>query len=153
MANADTKLEQAKCLALMCDGWTNINGTGLVNFLLATPEPIFLKVVDKGDERETGEYLANHAISIIREKGSDKFLLVVSDNASNMKKIWRLFKREFPHITAVGCGAHCLDLVVKDIVKFPGLLKHFTEVKMVVRTFKNSHLLLAVLKKKSEGEI
>lgn len=39
--NMDKKIKSAMALGLVMDGWTNICGRGVVNFIITTPEPIF----------------------------------------------------------------------------------------------------------------
>lgn len=42
-------------LALVVDGWSNILGKGVLDFIVTTPLPIFYKAVYP-EERETAEY-------------------------------------------------------------------------------------------------
>ena len=42
---------------------------------------------------------------------------VVTDNASNMKKAWRLIEEKYPTIICYGCAAHGLNLIFCDMIK------------------------------------
>lgn len=54
-------------------------------------------------------------IDVISEIGEQRFVVVITDNASNMKAAWRLVKERYPHISYVGCVAHSLNLIFTDI--------------------------------------
>lgn len=56
-------------------------------------------------------------IKTIEEYGAFKFMGLVSDNASNMKSAWGHVTAKFPHISAYGCLAHGLNLLLSDILK------------------------------------
>lgn len=46
-------------MALLSDGWTDINGIALINIIFTTPEPIFYTAVDTKTESHTGRYIAD----------------------------------------------------------------------------------------------
>lgn len=48
------KIEKASCITVTSDGWTDVNGVGLINIIACTPEPIFYKAIDTECERHTG---------------------------------------------------------------------------------------------------
>ena len=87
-------------------------------------------------ESETAAYISNQTISVIRKVGPHKVYVVVSDNAPNMQAAWELITLEFPHISCVGCGAHCVDLLIEDIMKLKSLFKIFKMGKIIVKTLK-----------------
>lgn len=101
---SETKIKEASSLALMTDGWTNVTGDGLINFIVTTPKPVFLKSINRKTNRETGEYVANEIKNVIKEIGSEKFLLFVLLTAANMKAAWGIVTKNHPHISAVGCS-------------------------------------------------
>ncbi|XP_059587072.1 uncharacterized protein LOC102576310 isoform X2 [Alligator mississippiensis] len=47
---------QAESLALLSEGWTDIQGNPLLNIMLATPEPMFLKATTTKSSRQTGDW-------------------------------------------------------------------------------------------------
>lgn len=47
--------------------------------------------------------------------GPRKVVSIVTDNAPNMKKAWRLIGQKYPWIVSEGCKAHSVDLVAKDL--------------------------------------
>lgn len=68
----------------------------MINFLLTTPEPVFLKSVCRGKEKETGKFLANLLFELmdeIKSKGvsKTKFFILITDNDSKMRAAWAIF--------------------------------------------------------------
>ena len=53
---------------------------------------------------------------MIDEVGSEKIGAIVTDNASNMKSAWEFVQQKNPHIFCIGCLAHGLHLLCKDLV-------------------------------------
>ena len=65
-------------------------------------------------ESHTGEYIAEKVLEVIEEVKQEcgkMTVAVVTDNASNMKKAWKLLVRKHPELTSYGCAAHSLSLV------------------------------------------
>ncbi|XP_016657408.1 uncharacterized protein LOC107882870 [Acyrthosiphon pisum] len=120
----DNNILSAKVLGVMCDGWTNLRNESIVNFVVTTPNPVFFKSISTGTDRHTGEKMAEEIISVIEEIGQTKVFGIVTDNAKNMKKAWHLVNEKYPHITAYGCVAHGLNLLVNDMMN----LKLFNDV-------------------------
>jgi hypothetical protein len=144
MLASEEKIAQALCLSLMTDGWTNVLGDGVINFVISTPEPVFYKAVEPGEERETAVYISSQIINVISKIGSAKFLTVVTDNASNMKAAWAIVEKEYPHITAVGCASHSLNLLLNDIMKVETLSNLFKKAKKIIVYLKSTHVIHAV---------
>ena len=42
-------IEKADCIAITSDGWSNVCGQGIINYI-STPQPVFYKITDKGQE-------------------------------------------------------------------------------------------------------
>lgn len=88
MNDVNNKINKATCLALLTDGWTNITGDGVINFVITTPEPVFYKSIIPGQERETSEYIKTQIANVLDEVGQEKFFLICTDNAAAMKGAW-----------------------------------------------------------------
>ncbi|MDO9013945.1 MAG: DUF domain-containing protein, partial [Polynucleobacter sp.] len=65
----------------------------------------------------SGEEVANGLIKAIRAVAPEKVCAIVTDNARNMRKAWKIVKREFPHIATIGCYAHGIQLFIGDVCK------------------------------------
>ena len=47
----------------------------------------------------------------------------VTDNASNMKKSWKLLGEKHSELTCYGCAAHSMNLIFGDLMKLETLKK------------------------------
>lgn len=146
---AKEKIQNAQCLTVILDGWTNIRGDGVVNFLLATPSIVFHKAIVPGENRETGQYIGQELLKVIFEVGSANVYLIVTDNASNMQAAWNIVKSKFPHIFTAGCVVHGLSLLAKDVMRIPQLSAARNKAKKAVKLNKK-RVTLAVFRKKQK---
>lgn len=95
--DVDNVLERKEYLCLTSDGWSNINRTSIVNYMITIPQPFFYKSVPTHEERHTAESIAAGIKQTIEEIGEEKIVAVITDNAANMKAAWRILKNEYPH--------------------------------------------------------
>ena len=116
-SDVEAIVESADVLAVITDGWTNVNMKPIINFILTTPTPVFVKSIATGENEHTGDYIAKEISDVIREHNPSKVLAVVSDNASAMRKAWEFITFQFPHIQCYGCSAHIFNLLAQDTCK------------------------------------
>lgn len=140
----DNNILSAKVLGVMCDGWTNLRNESIVNFVVTTPNPVFFKSISTSTNRHTGEKMAEEIISVIEEIGQTKVFGIVTDNAKNMKKAWHLVNEKYPHITAYGCVAHGLNLLVNDMMNLKLFNDVINEGKSVVNNIRRGHITNAL---------
>lgn len=142
----DQRLLESNNLSLITDGWTNIVGDGLINIIICTPTPLFYKTVHRGTAKETGTYISNELLEVIKEIGPQKFFLIVTDNASNMKAAWHIINTKYPHISCVGCAAHSLNLLLKDFMKENLFRRISQQSRKICKYFKCQHAIYAAFK-------
>ena len=129
----------APSLTLTADGWTSVNNESIVNFSVCEPNAIFIGSVNTSDASHTAEYMSGLILKKTEEVGAEKIIALVTDNATNMRSAWGLIKEEHPHIICFGCGAHGLNLLLKDFMTLPSLanfLKSATKIVRYVNVFK-----------------
>lgn len=150
-----TAINEADCLGVACDGWSNLRNESIVNFIVTTPKPVLFKTMTTGEERHTGEYIAKVVNEVIEEIGAERVLGVCTDNAANMTKALRIVERTpgHEHITGYGCIAHVLNLLMNDIATLPTVNKLVDEAKDIVKEIKLSHLLSANLRRKQRATV
>lgn len=69
--------------ALLCDGWTDVQGRPLLNFCLATPKGShFLRAVDCTGFEKDGKFIFEQLAKIIEEIGAEHIVAVIMDGAS-----------------------------------------------------------------------
>ena len=93
-----------------------------MNYIISTPQPIFYKSTDTRDNRHTGLYIA-YELKAVNDLGPKKVFALVTDNAVNMKAAWSKVEESYPHITPIGCAAHALNMLPKDIMTMDTLYK------------------------------
>jgi hypothetical protein len=77
-------IEKADCIAIISDGWLNVCGQGIINYIISTPQPVFYKSTDTRHHRHNGLYIANELKAVINYLGPQKVFALVTDNAANM---------------------------------------------------------------------
>lgn len=110
-------LEETNNFTLISDGWTNIKGHHLVNFVVHVTgqSPMFFKCVDTTSLEMNSENIAKIIIDTAKEIGTDKWASLITDNAPNMQKAWRIIEKEYPLVFCNGCSAHVGNLIIKRI--------------------------------------
>lgn len=137
-------LDNATELTLTSDGWANVRGEHLVNFVVKAPghKPIFYKAIDTSGTPQTSEAIAGDIISVLNEIGAQKFCAVITDNANVMRRAWQLIESEFPHISVNGCGAHVMNLLIKDIMEINAHKNVASNASKIIK-FVNNHYIVS----------
>ncbi|XP_023638904.1 uncharacterized protein LOC111830639 [Capsella rubella] len=107
---------------LMADGWKDTRQRPLINFLVYCPKGItFLKSVDASDIYANAENLCNLFAELVGMIGADNVVHFVTDSAPNYKAAGKLLVEKFPTIAWSPCAAHCINLILEDVVKLPSV--------------------------------
>lgn len=141
-------------LTLVSDGWTDVNSDHIVNFSLKAPNqrPFFYSSIDTSGISQTAAAVAAPIIRIIEEIGPEKFIAVVTDNAAVMKAAWKIIENKFGHISAYGCSAHCVNLLIKDLLNSSQSSDTVKDAEKVIKFFKNHHIVKAKLDAKRKAK-
>ncbi|XP_031327746.1 uncharacterized protein LOC116167597 [Photinus pyralis] len=143
--HVEETLNISENLALQCDGWSNLRNESVINVIITTPRPLFVKSVLSGTASHTATYLEGIMLEIIEKYGSHKFSAIVTDNAANMRKAARNIQEKYPHIVSYGCMAHTLHLMCSDILRVESVEQIIVSVKNIVKTIMSSQILRAKL--------
>ncbi|KAE8983665.1 hypothetical protein PR003_g23818 [Phytophthora rubi] len=130
-------------VTVVTDGWTDINGLAVVNYVVAAgKKTYFLESVYTGSQSHDTEFLVRDARRVISKY---KFLnvgAIVTDNTTANKAMWEELQPDFPNVFFHGCVCHALHLLVKDrVAHIPWLDKLQAESKRLVVFFKTNHKL------------
>ncbi|KAL4113799.1 hypothetical protein QTP88_017372 [Uroleucon formosanum] len=136
---------EAKVYAVQLDGWSNIRNESIMNIIVTTPKPFIFKSIDCGSNRHTAEYISAEISSVIEELGKEKCLGIITDNASNMKKAWKLLKaddkfKSLP-IAYYSCVSHTLNLLMLDVVKVKTCFEIENISKAIIKNLISTHIL------------
>lgn len=143
---------KATCLTVLTDGWTNIRGESIVNFVVTTPKPVFYKSVDTGTNRHTAAYISSEISNVIDSLQPNKVVALVTDNASNMQAACQKVVEKFPHIATMGCAAHGLNLLLNDIMRLKVLERIYETSRKIIKYVKHTHVVAAALLQKQESK-
>ncbi|KAM3389449.1 hypothetical protein ACQJBY_011533 [Aegilops geniculata] len=120
--------------SLMSDGWTDMTGRHLINFLVDSPEgTFFLWTANVSSETVDANLVAKLLSEQIDAIGPELVVQVVSDNGSNYKAAGRLLMEKYPTMYWTPCAAHCLDLMLEDIGKIKEFNRCIAKAKRTTR--------------------
>ena len=108
------KVAEVDAVTVVYDGWSNIRHEPIINSTLSVPLSGFWKSTHTELESHTGEYIAEKVLEVIQEVKQECGKMTVAvdtDNASKMKKAWKLLAGKHPELTCYDCAAHSLNLV------------------------------------------
>jgi hypothetical protein len=144
-------IELADCIPIISNGWLNVCGQGIINYIFSTPQPLFYKSTDVRDNRHTGLYIADELKAVINDLGPQKVFTLVTDNAANMKAVWSKVEESYPPITPIGRAAHALNLLLKDTMALKTMDTFYNRAKGIVRYGKGHQVIATIyLPKQSE---
>ncbi|KAH7316315.1 hypothetical protein KP509_21G088000 [Ceratopteris richardii] len=141
--------------SILSDGWNDIRRRHIINIMVSSfLGTFFLKTIDcsHAGTRITGELIFEHIKSAIEKIGVQNVVQVITDNASNCKRMGELVEAEFPRIVWTPCVAHCLDLLIEDIGKLPWLSPLVSDAKKVISFIRKNHQALAIFRAYSKKE-
>ncbi|XP_031396865.1 uncharacterized protein LOC116207888 [Punica granatum] len=102
---------------IMTDGWTDQCKRTLINFLVYCPKGIvFVKSVNPLYASKTEEMLYKLFKEVVLFVGQENVAHFVIDNAANYVAAGRLLEQKFKTIFWSPCAAHCINLILSDIV-------------------------------------
>lgn len=146
-------LTNSETLHLQLDGWSNIRNESIVNFIIITPKPIYVKSLKNKTNRHTAEYLANEIKIMLNLYGKNNFTSLIGDNAHNIQKAFRDVQEDYKHLVTLNCITHTLHILVSDILKNAGVAELISEVMEIINTCKNSQVSSAFLKEYSSKSL
>ena len=123
---------------MMQEHWTN--------YIITTPRPVFFSAHQTGEINQTGENVAADIDKVISQIDHTKLSAIITDNASSMKKAWKLLAIKYPEVVFLGCVAHSLNLLIGDIMKLPWADSTIKDGKKIVKYFKSHQVPAAILK-------
>jgi hypothetical protein len=141
----DEIVENSHQLTLVSDGWTNIRGDHIVNFCVSAPgqKPFFYTSICTSGIIQNPKAIADEIKKVIDDLGAEKFVALVTDNAPSMKAAWKIIEEKYPHISAYGCSAHGVNLLLKDICSTSDRENTMKKAEKIIKFIKNHHIVKA----------
>jgi len=133
-------------VSLVTDGWTDTNGSSIINFMVVAPglPSLFWSSWSTRSKKHTARYLAGDIDKVIEEVEQEttaQVVGVVTDNAKNMRSATSQVQSRRPHVISGGCSAHVLNLLMQDIGQFP-VIKAVLSRAVALTRFVRDHLAL-----------
>ena len=97
-AHTNDAIKRSEFVSISTDSWTDCTGKHIMNFIIHTPRPYLYSFADISETSETGELVAEQLKSIIDTIGPNKIVSIVTDNATVMKKSWKITQNFYPWI-------------------------------------------------------
>lgn len=105
-----------------------------------------MRLENLSSQHHTAQVLSDTIFEVIDQIGSDKFVAIVSDNASNVAAARRIIVQKHKNILNISCIAHFANLISSDIIKIPHVKNLVKFCNILTKYFKNSHIGGSLLK-------
>lgn len=129
-------------ITLMIDGWSNTSSDSIIAVSIHTNNSTHLiDAIDCGAEKKTSEFcaeIAEKAINDFKQKYDKNIFAVCCDNENKMVKFRNIIAEKHPHILTLGCSAHYLNLLAKEITP-KTIMKHVIQIQKYFRNHNRPH--------------
>eukprot|EP00253_Pinus_taeda_P029681 PITA_29681 len=105
------------------------------------------------DRVKTSKFIFGILDEAIQEVGVENVVHVVTDNASNCVGAGKLIMEKYNKIYWTPCAAHCLDLMLHDLAKFPWVNETIRRAKTISNFIINHRLTLSIYRKNASKEL
>ncbi|XP_075673513.1 uncharacterized protein LOC142642941 isoform X3 [Castanea sativa] len=106
--------------SIMSSGWQDQSNRSLISFLVnCSKGSMFIESIDASSYMNKEEKMFQLLDSMVEKIGVDNVVQVITNNDSSNEMAGRLLEAKRTHLYWTPCAAHCLDLILEDIAKFP----------------------------------
>ena len=111
----------------------------IINFMIfCNGRMFFHKSINANGSIQNADFIYDCLREVVVEEiGAKVVVQIVTDNGSNYKKACRQLIAQYPHITWQPCAAHTINLMLKDIGRFPEVTEVVDSAKRICRFFYN----------------
>ncbi|KAH7422563.1 hypothetical protein KP509_12G014500 [Ceratopteris richardii] len=131
--------------SILSDGWSDIRRRHIINIMAIDRSAVGTRI--------TGEYIYEHIKCAIEEVGAENVVQVITDNASNCKRLGELVESEYPFIIWTPCTTHSIDLLFEDIGKLTWVAPILVDAKRIISFIRKNHHALNLFRSYSEKEL
>eukprot|EP00253_Pinus_taeda_P032068 PITA_32068 len=145
--------KETEC-TILSDGWSNMNHRPLINMLVSCPKGVlFFKVIDALGNKKTSEFIFKILEEAILEVGEENVVQVITDSASNCVGAGKMVMDKYRKIYWTPCAAHCLDLLLHDLAKFPWINETIRRGKQISHFIFSHQLTLSLYRNNASREL
>ncbi|GMF43174.1 unnamed protein product [Phytophthora fragariaefolia] len=107
-----------KVVTLVTDGWTDINGQAVTNYVVVCSNlTFFLDSAYTGTQAHDVEFLTADVMRVIAKYDFLEVGAVLTDNTNANQATWKVLQEQNSKTFFHGCVCHASHLLVKDIVQ------------------------------------
>ncbi len=119
-AEVEKRIDPSTAFCLSTDAWTNINHDAIINFVMSQPEmTLYVGSIATKNASHNANYLSEKVSEVIRKfenNGEGGYVAgCVTDSTKANKRAAEHLEKNFPDKYFYFCGAHVLNLLLKDI--------------------------------------
>ncbi|CAM0152396.1 unnamed protein product [Urochloa decumbens] len=142
-------------VSVMCDSWTGPTKMCIINFMIfCNGRMFFHKTVNATGHVQDADFIYERIEEVVvKEIGAQFVVQIITDNGSNYKKACKQLTAKYTHITWQPCAAHTINLMLKDIIRFPEVEKVVDSAKRICSYLYNHNRLHAMMREKIAGEL
>ena len=134
--------------SVMSDGWTDMRGRTLLNFLVHCPRgTMFMRSVDASAHVKDAVLLCGLLDEFIQEIGPQHVVQVITDNAANYVAAGRMLMARYPTLLWTPCVAHCLDLILEDLGKIDWIKDIIDSTRSIKKLIYNHAAVLTLMRR------
>ena len=128
--------------SLAIDGWTDLHRNSLWAFMLMTEsrKEYFISLKDLSNIHHTGKHLSKVIEEVINKVGAEKFIVIMSNNGSNIAVIRKIISNNHLNIINMQYIAHYVNLISIFIIKIDEVKYIVKCANILTKYFKNSTL-------------
>jgi hypothetical protein len=114
----------------------------------------FDKTVNATGQIKNANFIYGCLSKVVEEEIGSKYVVqIVTDNGSNYKRACKMLVAKHQHITWQPCGAHTINLMLKDIGRLHEVDQVVKSAKRICNFFYNHNRLHATMRQKIGGEL
>ena len=125
---------------LVLDEWSSPSHYSIWNFTILTPtrKKYIIQLFNLSADSYISDFIIEKIEVIINHIGLSKFMTVVNNNGTNVRKARKIIQTKYPCIKNIRCISHCINLISCDIVQHSFANKILKKVNILALFFRNN---------------
>ena len=134
--------------SVMSDGWTNMKGRTLLNFLVHCPKGTYVHdICGCICTFKDAALLCGLLDEFIQKIGPQHVVQVITDNAANYVAAGRMLMAKYPTLLWNSCSAHCLYSMLEDLGKIDWIKDTIDSAQSITKFIYNHATVLSLMRK------
>ncbi|CAG8603659.1 41625_t:CDS:2 [Gigaspora margarita] len=119
----------------------SLRGDSIYNYIITTPKrkEYLIKLKLYNTKSQTDQFMANEIQKIMQTIRIRKFVVIVTDNESNLRVAHQIVYKEYPFILNLRCKSHTINLLAFDLTKIDSIKAIISDCNSILEFFNRSH--------------